>query len=195
MNEYNSSQGSKSVSAILTAVTVLLFAILLILISYRPQILRGIKKTETLQQGGNIAATFDKYMASHDYVGISNYVDANDIRFEWGEKYFEYNNIRYSASSFVYTEEALLQFYLNNDNSVSKYISSNISGNIRSIYRYADGDYELHDYLVQIKDDLNVLLKAYLNFTDEEIASIPDMSDAELTFFIETRLGEILNEQ
>lgn len=188
--------GHSSLGPILAGITILLIAILIVLVAFRRDIKRSLYKTNTTHYSSNIETNIVNYLDNRDYSGLSSYINRNNISLDYGTELFPYAYIKFSCDCYSYLLEALMNMYLDNNYHYSEYTSNIISTHIRTIYRYVSYDSEPDGkYMQQIVDDMEVLLITYLNFTEEEIASLKDMSDAELSYFVEKKLEVLINEQ
>lgn len=125
-------------------------------------------------------------MAKDDYFALDELIKSENIYFYYGTKLYDYNDVKYVTDRFgsLYT---YIMIAIQPKDSVYSSMAANINDCINGILlREVDSkDPAVYKYVEDIQRDTRLLLKAYLNMTDEDIENYMELSGAGRALLIE----------
>jgi len=136
-----------------------------------------------------------EYMSKRDYIAVYNYMYSKDIAFSYDSEYRDYYDAYRTTEYFKYVYDYLLSFKLR-DGSLDDYMSykvKSVTSYTYSIYQNTSEEKlsseinreEVREYLRYLREDTGLFLKYYINLSDEQVESIPTLSESQLGVMIE----------
>lgn len=140
-----------------------------------------------------ITAKLDQLLEERKYAEFYAFIDHYDLRYSDFSDYYPVFNL---ATHYVYMCEYMTDYLYNAD-----YYTDPLVKTCEQIKEYRDehkysvkwiDSERIRKYVEEIDGEYERFLKTFLNFTDEDIASIEEMSDAELVVLA---IGRLNNEE
>ncbi|MBQ6654848.1 MAG: zinc ribbon domain-containing protein [Erysipelotrichaceae bacterium] len=137
-----------------------------------------------------ITARMDELLKKGEFIEFKVFTDKFILSYA---KYRDYLTIESLADSYSRILESVNNYYYGTSNYEDPLVRlcQNI-GEFKESYGYAQSrelSIEMTGYAEKINDEVNRVLKVYLNFTDEDIAKISDLSSSALLILMNERLG------
>ena len=137
----------------------------------------------------------EQYIADRDFVALSRFEDRHNL--DWNDKYKEYRDIFYAASSYEYIYRGALETAFLLKDTRSLYYAENLSENVNRFYEqilsdhstYSDADPEKTKAAYnEMEQDMLVLLQKYLHISKEDADSMRELSKSRRKVLIEQAL-------
>ncbi|MCR5812414.1 MAG: hypothetical protein K6G34_13715 [Lachnospiraceae bacterium] len=191
-----SSGGGTSVGirlAIIVALTIALIWMLINLNSYDIN-QRKEKKLANANYDAYVEQ-IEQYIADRDFVALSRFEDKHNL--DWNDKYKEYRDIFYAASSYEYIYRGILETAFLLKDARNLYYAENLSENVNRFYEqilsdrsaYSDADPEKTEAAYnEMEQDMLALLQNYLHISKEDADSMRELSKSRRKVLIEQAL-------
>ena len=138
----------------------------------------------------DINARLDEFLEEGKYAELYEFIDHYDLRYSDFEDYYPFFNM---CSNYTRILDFMSDYRYD-----AEYYTDPLVKTCEAIKDYYD-DYKYEvkriekvrfkGYLNELNDRIGLILKTFLNFTDEDIAAIDDMSSAELVVLATRRLN------
>ena len=137
----------------------------------------------------------EQYIADRDFVALSRFEDKHNL--DWNDKYKEYRDIFYAASSYEYIYRGILETAFLLKDARSLYYAENLSENVNRFYEqilsdrstYSDADPEKTEAAYnEMEQDMLTLLQKYLHISKEDADSMRELSKSRRKVLIEQAL-------
>lgn len=137
----------------------------------------------------------EQYIADRDFVALSRFEDKHNL--DWNDKYKEYRDIFYAASSYEYIYRGILETAFLLKDARNLYYAENLSENVNRFYEqilsdrsaYSDADPEKTEAAYnEMEQDMLALLQNYLHISKEDADSMRELSKSRRKVLIEQAL-------
>ena len=137
----------------------------------------------------------EQYIADRDFVALSRFENKHNL--DWNDKYKEYRDIFYAASSYEYIYRGILETAFLLKDARSLYYAENLSENVNRFYEqilsdrsaYSDADPEKTEAAYnEMEQDMLALLQNYLHISKEDADSMRELSKSRRKVLIEQAL-------
>ena len=137
----------------------------------------------------------EQYIADRDFVALSRFENKHNL--DWNDKYKEYRDIFYAASSYEYIYRGILETAFLLKDARSLYYAENLSENVNRFYEqilsdrstYSDADPEKTEAAYnEMEQDMLTLLQKYLHISKEDADSMRELSKSRRKVLIEQAL-------
>ena len=137
----------------------------------------------------------EQYIADRDFVALSRFENKHNL--DWNDKYKEYRDIFYAASSYEYIYRGILETAFLLKDARSLYYAENLSENVNRFYEqilsdrstYSDADPEKTEAAYnEMEQDMLTLLQKYLHISKEDADSRRERSKSRRKVLIEQAL-------
>ena len=137
----------------------------------------------------------EQYIADRDFVALSRFENKHNL--DWNDKYKEYRDIFYAASSYEYIYRGILETAFLLKDARSLYYAENLSDNVNRFYEqilsdrstYSDADPEKTEAAYnEMEQDMLTLLQKYLHISKEDADSMRELSKSRRKVLIEQAL-------
>ena len=137
----------------------------------------------------------EQYIADRDFVALSRFEDKHNL--DWNDKYKEYRDIFYAASSYEYIYRGILETAFLLKDARNLYYAENLSENVNRFYEqilsdrstYSDADPEKTEAAYnEMEQDMLTLLQKYLHISKEDADSMRELSKSRRKVLIEQAL-------
>jgi len=137
----------------------------------------------------------EQYIADRDFVALSRFENKHNL--DWNDKYKEYRDIFYAASSYEYIYRGALETAFLLKDTRSLYYAENLSENVNRFYEqilsdhstYSDADPEKTKAAYnEMEQDMLTLLQKYLHISKEDADSMRELSKSRRKVLIEQAL-------
>jgi len=137
----------------------------------------------------------EQYIADRDFVALSRFENKHNL--DWNDKYKEYRDIFYAASSYEYIYRGILETAFLLKDARSLYYAENLSENVNRFYEqilsdrstYSDADPEKTEAAYnEMEQDMLALLQKYLHISKEDADSMRELSKSRRKVLIEQAL-------
>ena len=176
----------KNFKITLTAITIAMAAVLMLLVVFNDSLCYDHERATALRESSSYTEELKELIAHDDYLAVYELMYSKKMNVYYGEGLYEFSDVKSASYNYAEIFEDLLT--AQDPSSYSKYAASYISDALKTFYsdRYADEHEEyIQTYLDHLMRDVNLMLKTYLKLNDDEIALLPELSDAERTLLIE----------
>lgn len=184
------------VRVILIAVLGIILAILMVVKSNSFNIWLGVTKAHNSMQKNTYRVVMDEYLENEDFLGFADYCDDKDIE-GYEDGFEDYYYICSAARSYqrMCTELVERAFPMKGDVYHDEWLGETLEYYYQSV-KLADTEYPAVEdmtltkkYLQEMEEQLQALLITYCHLTEEEAASLKEMSKSERSLLIERRLS------
>lgn len=137
----------------------------------------------------------EQYIADRDFVALSRFENKHNL--DWNDKYKEYRDIFYAASSYEYIYRGILETAFLLKDARSLYYAENLSENVNRFYEqilsdrstYSDADPGKTEAAYnEMEQDMLTLLQKYLHISKEDADSMRELSKSRRKVLIEQAL-------
>lgn len=137
----------------------------------------------------------EQYIADRDFVALSRFENKHNL--DWNDKYKEYRDIFYAASSYEYIYRGILETAFLLKDARSLYYAENLSENVNRFYEqilsdrstFSDADPEKTEAAYnEMEQDMLTLLQKYLHISKEDADSMRELSKSRRKVLIEQAL-------
>ena len=137
----------------------------------------------------------EQYIADRDFVALSRFENKHNL--DWNDKYKEYRDIFYAASSYEYIYRGILETAFLLKDARSLYYAENLSENVNRFYEqilsdrstFSDADPEKTEAAYnEMEQDILALLQKYLHISKEDADSMRELSKSRRKVLIEQAL-------
>ena len=137
----------------------------------------------------------EQYIADRDFVALSRFENKHNL--DWNDKYKEYRDIFYAASSYEYIYRGILETAFLLKDARNLYYAENLSENVNRFYEqilsdrsaYSDADPEKTEAAYnEMEQDMLALLQNYLHISKEDADSMRELSKSRRKVLIEQAL-------
>ena len=198
MNKIAASGGGTAVGIRLAVITALIAALIWMLFNLNSYSMH--ERTERREARKNYDAyveQIDQYIKDRDYAALSVFSDQHMLN--TNGSFRAYREIIYAADAYTSVYKGILETAYATKETRSMYYAEEMSKNLNRFYEQIlntsytesapdpDRTQKVYD---EMEEDLVILLKAYIDLSDEEAASLRDLSKSKRTVLIEQALDK-----
>ena len=182
---------SKQGYNVLVILVVLLLANLVVFVMHGASYEISEKIIASKMSDAEIRQTLDGLLESGEYIEMSVFMDKFYLPYD---KYGEYNTVSYLATYYDRVIENVTLFYHAQDPYSDPLVKAcqcikEFSDEYHRVIK-RDFGMQFKDHCSRMNEEFEAYIKTYLKLTDEDIASIPDMSDSQLLVKVSGRLND-----
>lgn len=196
------SGGGTAVGIRLALICALIAALIWMTVSLDPYMLNERREKRAAAKNHDAyTEQMETYLGDRDYVAFSVFCDTHKL--DYNDDFKEYRYIIYEASYFKNIYRGLLEAAYADTGSQNLYYAGELSRYLNDFYeqassdnyKYAENVQRTGEVYEEMEEELGVLLRRYLKLSDEEAASLKELSKSRRTVLIEQALDKVIMER